>query len=334
MTTVSIVVPTCRRADTLRGTLDALFAIDYPQEALELIVVDDGMDAATADLVESLRGGPVQTKLLRQAGRGAATARNAGARIAEGDVLLFCDDDMIVGKDHVELHLATRAAYGEAMIGGTRWYSPASLAALEATPFGRFRVELERRFSTSLAERRLNGSCVETVTLSACDLSIGREAFWQVGGFDESFPFAGAEDQDLSTRAARAGFPLIRNYDIKALHADPRTTLRQFCEREERGAHTVVALGRKSPEYLGDFRDNGPVASDDRPALVAKKLAKSLLSRPRLLAMLHRLVDWLERAGLSERALWRAYRVVVGLHIFRGYRQALRSVDAFGVRAS
>ena len=274
----------------------------------------------------------MQTKLLRQAGP-APRPRETLAAECRRQVLWFYDDDMIVGKDHVELHLATRAAYGEAMIGGTRWYSPASLAALEATPFGRFRVELERRFSTSLAERRLNGSCVETVTLSACDLSIGREALagWR---FDESFPFAGAEDQDLSTRAARAGLPLIRNYDIKALHADPRTTLRQFCEREERGAHTVVALGRKSLEHLGDFRDNEPIASDDRPALDAKKLAKSLLSRPRLLAMLHCLVDWLERAGLSERALWRAYRVVVGLHIFRGYRQALRSVDAFSIRAS
>jgi GT2 family glycosyltransferase len=325
------VVPTYRRADTLRDTLESLFAIDYPQEALELIVVDDGMDAATVGLVDSVRGGPVRVQLLRQQSRGAATARNTGARIATGEVLLFCDDDMIVRADHVKLHLATRKAYGDALIGGTRSYSPASLAAFETTPFGRFWTDLERGFSNQPAERRLDASCVEIPIVPSCDLSIRRDTFWRLGGFDEHFPFAGAEDQDLSVRAKRAGLLLIRNDDITALHNDPRTSLREICDREERGAHTVVVLSRKFPEYLGKFRDNGPIASDDNPALVAKKLVKSVLSTPAPLAALHVVADWLERARLSDRALSHVYRVTLGLHIFRGYRQGLRRAD--GVNA-
>jgi GT2 family glycosyltransferase len=325
------VVPTYCRADTLRDTLKSLFAIDYPPEALELIVVDDGMDAATVGLVDSVPGGPMQIRLLRQQGRGAATARNTGARIATGEVLLFCDDDMIVRADHVKLHLATRAVHADALIGGTRSYSPASLAAFETTPFGRFWTDLERGFSSQPTERRLDESCVEVPIVPSCDLSIRRDTFWRLGGFDERFPFAGAEDQDLSVRARRAGLLLIRNYDITALHNDPRTSLRQICDREETGAHTVVVLSRKFPEYLGNFRYNGPIAPHDNPALVAKKLVKSLLSTPALLAALHLVVDWLERAHLSDRTLSHVYRVMLGLHIFRGYRQGLRGADDINI---
>jgi GT2 family glycosyltransferase len=327
VTTVSIVVPTFRRAGTLRHTLDALLAVDFPQSAFEVLIVDDAMDTATRHVVDSLRNGPVRIELVRQDRRGAATARNAGARLAQGEVLLFCDDDMIVQRDHLKLHLATRAVYGDALIGGTHQLSPAVVAAFQASPFGRFRLELERMFSGDLTDPDGSGGCVEARTLSACDLSVGRDTFWRLGGFDESFPFAGTEDQELSARAIRAGLRLIRSYDIRSLHDDSWSDFRQFCQRHERGARTVVPLSRKFPEYLGDFRNNGPIEHDDPLALVAKKLVKFLLSRAGSLAVLHALVDRLERSGVGDRVMWRTYDAVLGLHIFRGYREALHLVD-------
>jgi GT2 family glycosyltransferase len=323
MTKVSIVVPTCRRPETLRTTLQALLAVDHPSSALELIVVDNADDPATSAVVEHLPEGPVRIELLRQCRGGAAAARNAGARSATGDVLLFCDDDMVVTSEHVKLHLATRETYGDVLVGSERWYSPEALRAFEATPFGRFRVKLERDFRAALRERPLNGGCVETPTLASCDLSVDRETFWRLGGFDEQFPYAGAEDQDLSLRATKAGYRLIRNLDIRSLHNDPTVTLRQFCERERRGAHTVLPLVRKHPETLGDFSRNGPLSRGDSATLAASKLVKSLLSGERQLGAVRALVRLLERMPLSDKTLQAAYRRVIGLYIFRGYREAL-----------
>jgi GT2 family glycosyltransferase len=325
---VSIVVPTHRRPTTLRETLERFRQLDYPQDALEVIVVDDGPDEATAAVVESLNSDPtVPTKLLQQPGLGAATARNAGARLATGDVLLFCDDDMLLEPDHVKRHVETHERYGDVFVGGERWYSPSSLAAFEATPFGRFRVALERTFTTGRHELQIDGACVEAPTLPSCDLSVARASFWRLGGFDESFPYAGAEDQDLSARATRAGYRLIRNYEIRTLHNDPTTTLRQFCLREERGAHTVVALCQRFPEYLGRFSENNPVSSSDPLPLAAKKLLKSALSKDAPLAAVHGILDRLESVPLPDVVRWRLYRAVLGLHIFRGYRGALRAAD-------
>jgi hypothetical protein len=231
---------------------------------------------------------------------------------------------MLVASDHIQEHLATHQAFADALVGSERWYSPDALAAFEATPFGRFRIELERTFKAGLGEDPGATGCVETPTLASCDLSISREAFLQLGGFDETFPYAGAEDQDLSARALRAGLRLIRNRDIRPLHDDPTITFRQFCEREERGAHTVLALGRKWPEMIGDFADNEPLARSDPPPVAAKKLTKRLLSAEPSLRALHRCVEFLERVGAPESVLRRAYHLVIGLHMFRGYRAALQ----------
>ena len=44
--------------------------------------------------------------------------------------------------------------------------------------------------------------------LGTWDLSLRRELFWEVGGFDQEYPVAGAEDQDFSWRAILAGLSL------------------------------------------------------------------------------------------------------------------------------
>jgi glycosyltransferase involved in cell wall biosynthesis len=327
--TFSVIVPTCRRPAVLRTTLEALVAVEFPEDAFEVVVVDDNGDRETAEVVAAFQQGPVSVRYLCQPGLGAAAARNGGARVARGEVLLFCDDDMRVDPQHLRQHLATRAACGDVLVGGVRWYSPSSLAALETTPFGRYRVQLEHGFDSDRKEQHpIHGPYIEMATLPSFDLSIARETFWKLGGFDETFPYAGAEDQDLSTRAIRAGLRLIRNREISLLHDDLTTTLRLFGEREERGAHTVVALTRKFPEFLGEFYKNAPISRKDPPSLLATKVAKAVFSRAMPLNALHFVATVLERAGTGDRRLWKLYRIIIGLHIFRGYRAALRAAAA------
>lgn len=320
---ISVIIPTYKRAETLERTLHALLENGFPADDFEIIVVDDAGDADTHAVVDALQTGESQLTYATNSGKGAAAARNTGAALARGNVLLFLDDDMQVGSDHLSAHLSTHTQHPRALIGGTRWYSPESLRALEATSFGRYRISLERAYAEGRGETDLEATVAPAPTLASYDLSLSRSSWDELGGFDESFPYAGAEDQDLSKRAVQAGFELIRNAGIRLLHDDPTTTLRQFGQREERGAHTVIAMARKYPEVLGEFRRNDPIGRSDRPAAVAEKLAKELLSLPASLAALHRVADVASGTRLPDRILWPLYRVVIGLHTFLGYREAL-----------
>lgn len=88
--TVTVLVPAYNEADCIAGTLECLIAQRYPREKLQLLVVSDGSDDGTDDIVRSFEASGVG--LLRQEGRGGkALALNAAIRHARGEIVVFCD---------------------------------------------------------------------------------------------------------------------------------------------------------------------------------------------------------------------------------------------------
>jgi GT2 family glycosyltransferase len=323
---VSIVIPTYRRPDALRATLESVTAVDYPPERWEVVVVDDGSGDETPEVVRAFAGREPAVVYEGQENAGVATARNRGAARARGEVLVFLDDDTLVEPDHIRQHLATREAHGDCLVNGHRPFTAEVERALAATPFGRFRLWLAGWVEDRIAKRPLSGRCVEPEGVTACNLGLRRELFLELGGFDESFPMAGCEDQEFSHRAARAGCRFVYNYDIRLAHNDERLTLEQFCRRQREEALTKVHLARVHPEDFAGHPmlvENGPVAPGDPWALRARKRAKAVLARPAGLAAARRVIAVLERVAPRSRLLARSYWAMCGLHIFLGVREGL-----------
>jgi GT2 family glycosyltransferase len=329
---VSIVVPTFRNPGPLSETLASLRALEYPPARYEIVVVDDGSNDGTAGAVEALKGGkPPAVRYHEQPRAGAAAARNQGARLASGEILIFVDDDMLVPPGLIARHLEALRRHAPAAISGFREFAPELAAQLGSTPFGRFRLAVEprqewgERYERDIEES--GGNCrPHPGGLTANDLAVRRDDFFRIGGFDEEFPYAGYEDQDFAVRAGLAGLACLVDYDLVAWHNDRRLTLREFGERQRRGAMTSVLLASKYPERYRDrtlFRENEPIRGADRPLVAAKKLVKWLLSKPLGTAGLFALVAVLERFAPNGRALQRLYTVVTGVYIFTGIRQGL-----------
>ena len=93
---VSFVIPTFRRPDALRATLDAVLAVEYPPGLCEVIVVDNAADAATEAVVRGYAGVAIPVRYVAESRGGSATARNQGARVATGELLILLDDDILV----------------------------------------------------------------------------------------------------------------------------------------------------------------------------------------------------------------------------------------------
>jgi hypothetical protein len=90
---VSIVIPTYNRVGWLRGAIDSVLAQDYPD--LELVVVDDGSQDGTADLLaDYARREPERRfRWLSQENSGQAAALNRGNALARGELLGYLSDD-------------------------------------------------------------------------------------------------------------------------------------------------------------------------------------------------------------------------------------------------
>lgn len=111
---LTIVVRSKDEAPRLRLTLTSL-ARQSPDA--EIIIVDDGSSDHTAAVVAEAAAAGLALRVVRHdTPRGRSGAANAGARIAQGDILLFLDGDTLAGPDLVARHLAVHAA-GDRRIG-------------------------------------------------------------------------------------------------------------------------------------------------------------------------------------------------------------------------
>jgi GT2 family glycosyltransferase len=319
----SVIVPTYNRPAALARTLGALRGMDFPADRLEIVVVDSGVAENGAEDVARSSG----ALYSRHADRGVAAARNHGASLASGELMMFVDDDIVVGESNLRQHEAIHRNHDFCLVSGHWEYESELRDKLEGSPLGRWRLAYEDLYNKpdGVAGYTTCGR-VHPKTLAAANLSIRASTFSSLGGFDERFP-VGAEDQDLTWRAAQAGCLLVYDYDIRVIHNDQHSNFASLCNRQERGAIGTVYFALKHPD-ASDFRMlamNGPVRRGDSLRTVVRKLSRAILSRGMSLALAHRLVGVGER--LRPNGGWPLeflYRAVGGLHVFRGVREGLR----------
>jgi glycosyltransferase involved in cell wall biosynthesis len=94
MSRISVIIPTYQHAATIAGCLDSIFAQTRLPD--EVIVVDDGSADGTRDVL-----GPYLDRitLRSQPNQGGNAARNNGFAASTGDLLLFCDADVMMRPD-------------------------------------------------------------------------------------------------------------------------------------------------------------------------------------------------------------------------------------------
>lgn len=114
---VSILIPCHNAAPWLGATLESALAQSYPHT--EVIVVDDGSTDASADLARSYAGRGV--RLIRQANRGAAAARNAALHEARGAYLQFLDADDLLDREKIAVQVGRLAAEPPGRVASGAW---------------------------------------------------------------------------------------------------------------------------------------------------------------------------------------------------------------------
>ena len=90
---VSVIVPAYRAAGYIDRAIESVFRQTvYPKE---LIIVDDGSDDGTSEIVETYleTDSPIDFKMLRQSNQGAGAARNLALQSATGKYAAFLDSD-------------------------------------------------------------------------------------------------------------------------------------------------------------------------------------------------------------------------------------------------
>lgn len=104
MPRVSVVIPHYNATHTIEATLASVLAQSIA--AIEVVIVDDGSDAASRLQLVRLAAADPRVRLLFQANQGVSAARNAGIVAALGPVIAFMDADDLWPRNHLAVHLA------------------------------------------------------------------------------------------------------------------------------------------------------------------------------------------------------------------------------------
>lgn len=195
---ISFVIPAHDEARLLAETLAALDAAARSTGVLhEIVVVDDASSDDTGAIARAHGARVVRVEL-----RHIAAVRNAGARAAVGDVLVFVDADTVV--DAAVLDAALEALRRGAVGGGAAVRLQGPLALHERIGVGFF-----------VWAFRVAGIA------PGCFVFCTRAAFDAVGGFDEGF-YAG-EDVAMSRALARHGRFVVLREEVRTSPRKLRT---------------------------------------------------------------------------------------------------------------
>lgn len=237
---ISIVIPTHNRVASLETLLNLLAEQEYPLHLLEVIVVADGCNADTEHLLQHYRP-PFTFQYLILPGQGPAVARNRGAEIAKGDLLLFLDDDIVPSVGLVAAHVQAHLHPDSVVIG----YLPYHSSKLKGLYIPVLKAWWEEKFY----KMSLPGYRFTYEDLLSANFSLPKKLFDKVQGFNEILRCR--EDYELGIRLLCAGARFSFSKEAWGKHQDEATDFHRSLWRKKLEGSADVALARLHPVQIG-----------------------------------------------------------------------------------
>jgi len=223
---VSVIIPVRDQPQDLRDCLKSLERLDYPRDALEIIVVDDGSQKQVSQIIA-----PDNVKVIRhEVPQGPAACRNIGAQNARGDIFAFLDADCLAGENWLA---ETVPFFQSAGVGAAGGY-------VDGYYRQGFLDRYEKVFSSLNMGKRL---IIEAKTDSGfyvptANFLVTREAFIAAGGFTEAMRTG--EDVDFCWRLRNLGYTLLYAPFGRVAHKHRNRLSRMLKRRAEYGASEAV----------------------------------------------------------------------------------------------
>jgi glycosyltransferase involved in cell wall biosynthesis len=115
----SVCICTINRVDDLYQSIQSVINQTVPNDQYEIIVVDNGSSDGTSHMIHENFGKISNLRYIYEPRPGLSQARNTGCSVAQGEYILFLDDDAIASSDWIESILNVYQDYPDAwLVGG------------------------------------------------------------------------------------------------------------------------------------------------------------------------------------------------------------------------
>ena len=225
---ISVVIPTRNRAHSLEILLKSLDRMGMPPVPYEIVVVDNGSNDNTPQILSEWAKTSQGRKMLRVEEPGKSRALNAGIRAARGELLAFLDDDVVVSApSYLKEVWDYFSAHDCAATQGAVLWPPEVKNDPELKPL------LERYCSCVV--RAVFPPGTPQKKLRGANMIVRRAVFEKVGLFNEQLgPGASgfSEDDELADRILAAGGWIGYIHHAQVIHELDRSRLTEEYFRE------------------------------------------------------------------------------------------------------
>ena len=204
---ISIIIPIRNEAASIEKCLNAVLAQDYPQDQMEIFVVDGMSSDDTRAIVEAFAREHPSIKLLSNPGRIVPTGMNIALRQCRGDLIIRVDGHCIIAPDYVSQCLKHLRSDGIDGVGGPmesigETFIAEAIALAMSSPFG----VGNSAFRTTSGETKL----VDTIPFPAYT----REIILKAGLYDEEL--VRNQDDEYNYRIRALGGKLLLSQDVRS----------------------------------------------------------------------------------------------------------------------
>ena len=227
--TISLVIPVFERPEDIRRCLEGVSALDYPQDLLQIIVVDNNSQDTTPEVVREMGFACVV-----ETTPGAAAARNCGINLAENEIIAFLDSDCVPEPDWLKELVQPFESPEISGVGGNVVGAPAQ------NVYEEYMEQNEILCQENFINHPGQFFLPFIITANA---AYRRNLIQKIGGFDEWFS-VNAEDADLAWRAQWEKGQLDYCDKAKVIHTHRNNLKSLFKVFYSYGAGTVYLLKR------------------------------------------------------------------------------------------
>lgn len=190
---VSVIIPTRNSEKNIKECLNAILLNDYPKNRYEIIVVDAKSGDNTANIISSL---PVNLVQMNENRCRPSPARNIGAKVAKGEILLFVDSDVVVEQNWLKELIQPFQDPNVAGAGGFNYQYHQSNGGFSKY-FGLVLYDLTRE-------------------LEGGSIAFRKEVYNKLGGQKEHLRTG--EDLEFRLRALQRGYKIVKCKSAKGWH--------------------------------------------------------------------------------------------------------------------
>lgn len=214
---ISIIIPTYNRKEKIKQCLDSILIQDCHPYTFEVIVVDDGSNDGTGEMIREVSRRHKNIKYHYRPSKGPASARNLGLVNAAADIIAFTDSDCILDPFWIRSMMLAHISHPQATaIGGATKVDSRNIKAV-----------VSQSLSDGAIKADLDGK-KEVIFFPTCNVSVKKK--FMIEKFNESFVFPAGEDLDLFWRLFKHGGKFVYKPDaliFHGCHPDIRSFLSQ-----------------------------------------------------------------------------------------------------------